>query len=278
MVLPMHLLGAEQQIVEWQFEQADDGIRGPAQLWNGGRRYGFAGRPKWSSRVLARMRERRESWWKEAGLSNSAGSSARPASRSARALNTLLPHECFLCLAASNEQLLCPACRDSLPIMPAERCPICALPTPGAAVCGACLKRPPHFDESHAVFRYEFPVDTLIHALKYGHRLASADFLATALLEAAPGARPDLIIPVPLAAQNAWPKRGFNQAARTRAAAWREPADATARHPPRRPRHRDTTPQASLPWKERAKKHPPRLRAATCDLSRQDPCWWSTTS
>lgn len=196
-------------------------------------------------------------------MSNSAGSSARPASRSARALNTLLPHECFLCLAASNEQLLCPACRDSLPIMPAERCPICALPTPGAAVCGACLKRPPHFDESHAVFRYEFPVDTLIHALKYGHRLASADFLATALLEAAPGARPDLIIPVPLAPKRL-AKRGFNQAvelARRLARNWDVPLDTREVA-----RAIDTLPQASLPWKERAKN----IRHAfscSCDLS-----------
>lgn len=182
-------------------------------------------------------------------MSNSAGSSARPASRSARALNTLLPRECFLCVAPSNE-LLCPACRDSLPGMPAERCPICALPTPGSAVCGACLKRPPHFDATHAVFRYEFPVDSLIHALKYGHRLASADFLASALLEAAPGKGPDLIIPVPLA-PNRLAERGFNQAmelARPLARKWHLPLAITEVT-----RAIDTLPQASLPWKERAK-------------------------
>lgn len=196
------------------------------------------------------MRERRESWWKEAGLSNSAGSSALSASRSARALNMLLPRECFLCVAASKELLLCPACRDSLPRMPSDFCPICALPTPRGAVCGACLTRPPHFDASHAVFRYEFPVDSLIHALKYGHRLASADFLASALLEAAPGTRPDLIIPVPLAS-NRLAERGFNQAvelARPLARQWRVPLDTRAVT-----RAIDTLPQASLPWKERAK-------------------------
>jgi hypothetical protein len=44
-ILPMHFLGAEQQLVEGQFEQADDGVGGPAQLRNGGGRSGVAGRP-----------------------------------------------------------------------------------------------------------------------------------------------------------------------------------------------------------------------------------------
>ena len=97
------------------------------------------------------------------------------------------------------------------------------------SVCGACLRRPPRFDASHAVFRYEFPIDSLIHALKYGHRLASADFLARSLLEVSPPPPPDLIIPVPLA-PNRLAERGFNQAvelARPLARQWQVPLELT---------------------------------------------------
>ena len=91
-------------------------------------------------------------------------------------LGALLARDCLLCAAPSADSLLCPACSDSLPRLPKERCPICASPTPVSEICGACLKQAPHFDATTAVFCYEFPLDRLIQALKYGHRLACADF------------------------------------------------------------------------------------------------------
>lgn len=163
---------------------------------------------------------------------------------------TLLPQDCFLCAAPSGDGLLCSACADSLPRLTAERCPICALPTPAASVCGACLRQRPHFDAAQAVFSYEFPVDRLIQSLKYAHRLASADFLGRALAQLPVPLRPDLILPVPLAPARL-AQRGFNQAleiARPLALVLGVPLEI--RHIRRR---RDTAPQASLPWKERAK-------------------------
>ena len=160
----------------------------------------------------------------------------------------LLAQDCFLCAAASGDSLLCPACAASLPYLSTERCPLCALPTPGAAVCGACLKQAPHFDATQAVFRYEFPLDRLIQALKYAHRLASANFLGRALARLAAPLRPDLVLPVPLAPVRL-AQRGFNQAlelARPLACTLGVPLELSRIH-----RHRDTAPQASLPWKER---------------------------
>jgi ComF family protein len=162
----------------------------------------------------------------------------------------LLPQDCFLCAAPSGDELLCPPCRSGLPYLNGERCPVCALPTPGASVCGACLKQPPHFDATQAVFRYEFPVDSLIQALKYVHRLAAADFLGRALAQIATPLHPDLILPVPLSPARL-AERGFNQAveiARPLARALDVPLEIDHIH-----RCRDTTPQAGLPWKERAK-------------------------
>ena len=163
---------------------------------------------------------------------------------------TLLPQDCFLCGAPGNDCLLCPACAASLPRLTAERCPVCALPTPASGTCGACLKRAPHFDATQAVFCYEFPVDSLIQSLKYAHRLASADFLGKALAQISASHRPDLILPVPLSAARL-AQRGFNQAleiARPLARTLGVPLEISHIH-----RCRDTTPQASLPWKERAK-------------------------
>ena len=162
----------------------------------------------------------------------------------------LLPRDCFLCAAPSGDSLLCPACINSLPRLTSERCPICALPTPAAEVCGACLKHAPQFDATQAVFCYEFPLDRLIQSLKYVHRLASTDFLGGELARLATPWRPDLILPVPLAAARL-AQRGFNQAlelARPLARALGAPLEIS-----RIQRRRDTTPQAGLPWKERAK-------------------------
>jgi ComF family protein len=164
-------------------------------------------------------------------------------------IGALLPQDCFLCAAPGSGSLLCSSCTLSLPRLTPERCPVCALPTPGSSVCGACLHRTPHFDATQAVYCYEFPVDSLIQSLKYAHRLASADFLGQMLAQLSTLWRPDLILPVPLSAARL-AHRGFNQAleiARPLARAIGVPLEVSRIH-----RHRDTTPQASLPWKERA--------------------------
>ena len=181
-------------------------------------------------------------------IAASAVASLRTAARSCAA--ALLPQDCFLCAAPSGDSLLCPACTASLPRLTAERCPVCALPTPAARICGACLKQAPNFDATLAVFSYEFPVDALIQSLKYAHHLACADFLGKALARISTPRRPDLILPVPLAAARL-AQRGFNQAleiARPLARVLGAPLEIRRIH-----RCRDTTPQASLPWKERAK-------------------------
>ena len=193
-------------------------------------------------------------------MSNSAGPQDRPFRGAARLLAALLPRECFLCAAASGSDFLCAACFHNLPRLTGERCPVCALPTPAAAICGACLKKPPQFDATQAVFRYEFPVDRLVHALKYAHRLAGAHFLGEVLALQAPGALPDMVLPVPLAPQRL-AERGFNQALEiARPLAAQLGLKPETRHVRR---HIDTTPQASLPWKERAKNI---RHAFACDI------------
>lgn len=165
-------------------------------------------------------------------------------------VDALLPRECFLCAAPSANDFLCAACAASLPRLTPARCPVCAQPTPGATVCGACIKRAPHFDATHAVFEYHYPVDRLIHSLKYAHRLASADFLGAALASALPANPPDLLLPVPLSRKRLV-ERGFNQVvelARPLARRLDRPLQTALVE-----RQIDTPPQAGLPWKQRAR-------------------------
>lgn len=164
-----------------------------------------------------------------------------------RVIGEALVQDCLLCGAGSGNALLCPDCARGLPTLDAARCPVCALPAPEGAVCGACLKSPPAFDATIAVWRYGFPVDKLVQSLKYEHRLVLSGFFAEAMLA---GERPagDMLLPLPLSAQRL-AERGFNQAveiARPLARALGLPLDADACR-----RTRETVPQASLPWKER---------------------------
>jgi ComF family protein len=159
----------------------------------------------------------------------------------------LLPQDCFLCGAHAGPSLLCASCEAQLPRLTAERCPVCALPSPSGAVCGACLKDPPHYDATVAIFAYGFPLDRVIQALKYGGQLAAIPLLGNALAGHPPLAA-DLIVPLPLHARRL-KERGFNQAleiARMLATRWRLPLDFMACE-----RSHDAVPQVSLPWSER---------------------------
>ena len=170
---------------------------------------------------------------------------------------------CFLCRGASARgALLCDACEADLPALTQERCPRCALPTPGAQVCGRCLADPPEFDATVAALAYEFPTDVLVKALKFGSQLALAAYLAgrvAALLESAPAV--DLIIPVPLHRKRLI-ERGYNQSvevARVLARSTRLPIETGGCE-----RLRDTPAQAGLPLEARRQN----MRGAfTCSLS-----------
>lgn len=159
----------------------------------------------------------------------------------------LLPRACLLCGMPARDAL-CPGCAADLPALPEHACPVCAQPLAAPApACGACLKSPPAFAATHAALRYAFPADRLVLMLKFGHRLASADFLASRML-AAPPPRGDVLVPVPLSRERLR-ERGFNQAveiARPLARALDLPLDVASLA-----RVRDTVPQSRLPWRAR---------------------------
>lgn len=100
--------------------------------------------------------------------------------------------------------------------------------------------------------RYTFPIDALIHALKYQANLAIAPILADLLITKLEfvDSKPDVIIPMPLHPLRLR-ERGYNQAI--------ELSRYLARHmkipllPDSCNRIRHTPPQTELPWKDRHK-------------------------
>lgn len=128
-------------------------------------------------------------------------------------MQSRLAQPCLLCLARSRSGLLCPGCAADLPRLDADGCPQCGLPGTGGRTCGPCLIRPPAFAAARAVYRFDFPVDVLVHQLKYHGELAVAAWLAERMAEVTTGsAQPDLLIPMPLHPRRLR-ERGFNQSA-----------------------------------------------------------------
>jgi len=161
-----------------------------------------------------------------------------------------LPHDCYACGALAGRDIFCADCRKELPMLPAQRCPQCALPSPAGQICGACLRDAPHFDATFANWSYDFPVREMIVALKYQARLALAPWLAASIAELLRPSGADCLIPVPLHPARL-AERGFNQSveiARHLAKHWRLPmlVDVCVKD-------RMIAPQASLPWKTRRK-------------------------
>jgi len=101
-----------------------------------------------------------------------------------------------------------------------------------------------------AALAYAFPADALVRALKYRGALACARPLAGALADALDSEPyPDLVMPMPLAPRRLR-ERGFNQAMEIARLVGAEFGLAITANGCRR--SRESAPQASLPWKERA--------------------------
>lgn len=128
-------------------------------------------------------------------------------------VDVLAPQDCFVCGAESAGEAVCEACARTLPSRPASACPCCGLPGLGGACCAACARATPAYDATLALYDFVFPVDAMVHALKYGHRLALASFLGAALAARAQdfGAQVDLVLPMPIHPRRL-AERGFNQA------------------------------------------------------------------
>ena len=174
-----------------------------------------------------------------------------------RLLETVYPPTCVLCAAPGTGGLdICADCRKRLPWL-GPACTQCSVPLTGDTSdetrCGQCLNRPPAFDSSLSLFRYEDDAVRLIHALKFNQKLTCARLLGSLLADAVAtriDALPDCILPVPLQ-RGRLRQRGYNQSielARPVAGAFSIPIDVHSVE-----RVRDTHAQTGLDRKQRGK-------------------------
>ena len=165
-------------------------------------------------------------------------------------IQRLFRKNCLLC-GASSDNDLCGPCRDSLPHLPSNRCPVCASPAAEKLVCGACLADPPAFAHTVAAVSYAFPVDAMIYSLKYRANLAMAPILTDLLItQIDPLTLPDFIVPMPLHPARLR-ERGFNQALEIARCVAKKTGIALL--PNVCKRIKNTVSQTGLPWKEREK-------------------------
>lgn len=162
----------------------------------------------------------------------------------------LLPAQpCLLCGESGQQDIWCAACDAAMPYLNPSHCPVCALPTWDGAVCGHCLKNPPHFKRTVAVFAYAFPLNKLILALKFGEKFQLANRLGNALCGRI-DKRPDCLVAMPLHPARLQ-ERGYNQSLQLARSIGRQldlPVLTLACQ-----RVRNTSSQSSLPWKQRNK-------------------------
>lgn len=165
----------------------------------------------------------------------------------------LFPQYCVLCQSRvkNSQKSICANCIHDLPWQLANACPQCGLAAATNTLCGHCLKSPPAFDATHALFRYHHPIDTVLQKYKYGNALTIAELFGKLLSDHRQASElPDLLIPMPLHPQRLQ-ERGFNQAleiARIVARQLSIPLDINSCK-----RVKLSAPQATLPLKQRVK-------------------------
>jgi ComF family protein len=159
-----------------------------------------------------------------------------------RLANLLFGGSCFVCRGAA-DALICAQCEAELPRLERPLCPRCALESPGGAICGRCLSQSPAYDATQAALAYDFPADTLVHALKFRGALALAPLLAGLLADKVRGESVDHVVPVPLSAERLR-RRGYNQAVEIARHLGKVDVDLCERT-------RDAPPQIELPYAER---------------------------
>lgn len=133
--------------------------------------------------------------------------------------DAVLPPRCLSCGdLVPDPARLCAACWSKLTFITAPFCSHCGdpfeLPVAGLRRCGACIGRPPAYDQARAALIYDDRSKRLILALKQGDRTDTVPLLARWLAAAGHDllAQADLIAPVPLHRWRLW-RRRFNQSA-----------------------------------------------------------------
>jgi ComF family protein len=126
-------------------------------------------------------------------------------------LDLLLPLKCLGC--GREGDLICPSCRQSLPIIKLPLCQRCGAASNEGNLCHSCINYPLTIDGIRSVFQFQGTIRQAILQLKYRRLKAVAAPLSQLLAEYL-GSHPlkgEVIIPVPLHPKRLR-ERGYNQA------------------------------------------------------------------
>jgi len=133
-------------------------------------------------------------------------------------LDLLYPPCCHLCKSSSPASVLCSDCLEQVSFLTSPLCKICGQPFGPQTVqedhhCGSCLEKRPPFDFARSIVRYETPVTTLLHRLKYQgdtNTIGPLKEIITMGRQHCSVKDSDIIVPVPLH-RSRLRQRGINQ-------------------------------------------------------------------
>lgn len=127
------------------------------------------------------------------------------------ALNLLFPQSCVGC--GKEGDLICSACRRSLPRISPPLCPQCGIPQSSSILCPGCVAWQAQIDGIRSPFCFDGVIRPAIHQLKYRNLRTLAAPMAKLLNDYLTGSPMpgEVLVPVPLH-QKRLRERGYNQA------------------------------------------------------------------
>lgn len=99
-------------------------------------------------------------------------------------MDVLIPPACLVCATRieDQKQVLCSDCEAKIAMISSAVCPVC-----GSEIqkfpCEVCLEEDFAFDSARSLFKYQTPVQELIHQLKYNGYVSPAGYFALPLAE-----------------------------------------------------------------------------------------------
>ena len=137
-------------------------------------------------------------------------------------LNWIIPYRCVICKQfqhdnanfIEHEPIICKKCISIMPYLQTG-CAQCNLPIKSGELCGKCLTNTIYFDITYSPYAYTFPIDKMIHQLKYAGKIdlikPLASMMASHIQQYHDKANlPELLIAVP-SHPSRLRQRGFNQ-------------------------------------------------------------------
>lgn len=133
-------------------------------------------------------------------------------------IKQLLQISCLVCRGPTLfSQSVCRYCLESCPIIE-QPCRHCGIPILSGhqETCAQCLTTPPPYSQTHCAFAYSYPINHIIHRIKYSNQISLLKSITRPLTEILleryrQQPWPEAIIPVPLHNKRLR-ERGYDQA------------------------------------------------------------------